>query len=130
MAIKHQWVSPEKIIYLAFHGNLDVEGVQEADRILNEYIEMSTADKVHIIIDDTDISGMPPISSLRALTITNHPKLGWTMIYGNKNAGLRFTTNLATRLLRFNFKMTESFEASIEYLQAIDNAILEIMSPH
>ncbi|MFP4322695.1 MAG: hypothetical protein ACLFTK_09595 [Anaerolineales bacterium] len=123
MAFTQEWILPDKIIYVAFTGELTSQQVSQVDVSLNQALDESTASMVHIVINDSGITAMPSITSLRSLTVASHHKLGWVVIYGNKNKGLRFTTNIATHLLGFKFMFTESYADAMQKLSDNDPSL-------
>lgn len=128
MPYEIKWLIPNEIILERFYGVFTAEEVEAADMQIIALLEGSPRETIHTIVDDADIEQMPPITALSKLKSARHDKLGWTIIYGQKNLGLRFTTTLANKILRFKVMVVDDFEGAIAKIRQLDPSVTGVVA--
>jgi|GEM_PF-2238313 len=120
MPYELKWILPEYILFQHLHGEYSASEVGECDAKTVELMEGSPQKHVHLIIDDANITQMPPVTALAKVKSSRHDKLGWTIVFGNKSVGMRFTTTLANRILGFKMIIVPTYEEAVEKLYELD----------
>jgi len=115
-----KWLIEDYVILERFWGVFTADEVAAADACVITLIEHSPQATVHAIIDDTQIIQMPPITALGKIKSAQHPKLGWSIIFGNKRQGLHFVTLLANNILRFQLRFAPTCDSALNKLYELD----------
>jgi len=115
-----KWLIEDYIVSQRFWGVFTADEALAADARVIELLEHSPQTTVHAIVDDAQVTQMPPVTALAKVKSSRHDKLGWTVIFGNKSAGMRFTTKLANRILGFKMLITPTYQEAIEKLYELD----------
>jgi hypothetical protein len=125
MPITHQWIIPQRVIYVRWYGEITIADAQDANRNTAQFIEEGIA-PVHMLRDDSAITKIPPVTPrqlLDALHAVRDPRFGWAVNIGHSNALVRTLTDLYSKFTRIRIHRAETLEEALNFLKQADESL-------
>jgi hypothetical protein len=123
MPYEFAWHTPDQILVVKVIGNISDQEVLATDTVFKDYLESSSADKVHVIFDDTQVQNVPKTAIFAKLTWGQHPKVGWVLSVGLRTSWHRFIAQFMTQYFGFRGRMYPSMEAALAHLYEMDDRL-------
>lgn len=87
-------------------------------------------DKVHVFVDSTEMTKLPPLTELKGgqiLSYMRQPNCGWTVVVGNrKNVFLNILSKFLTSVSHVNLYMADSLEKGVNLLKQVDPSLTDL----
>lgn len=127
MPTQSSWYLQDRIVLVRAIGKLTTDEMLADDRTLvNNFLNKTKAEKVHIIFDNSKATGSPPIWAFRKLKFHKHPKAGWTVTFGG-NKFINFMASIAAQISNRSLRMFNSLDECLAHLKQIDKSLLEVL---
>ena len=111
------WYKPEHILFMKTPRAVTEEDIRTIDTQAHEYMTQAQSKRVHVIIDDTEMESMPGLLVTQTLQTLRHPKMGWTVVVGQKNKVFRMMYTITCHLMRLPVYLADNIEEAIAFLQ-------------
>jgi hypothetical protein len=125
MPITHQWIIPQRVIYVRWYGEISIADAHEANRNTARFLEEGIA-PVHMLRDDSAITKIPhvtPRQAFDALKAVRDPRFGWAVNIGYSNALVRNLINLYSKFTRIRIHRVEKLEEALAFLKQADESL-------
>jgi len=120
MPVRVEWYLEDRIIWLHSSGVVTAEEAQGVDPELVALFDQSSAEQVHVIVDNSEAERMPAPTAFMSLQWPKHPKLGWSVVYGEKRKMIKFITATVAQLFKAHTRIVETFDEAVDALQLLD----------
>ena len=127
MPTQSSWYLQDRIVLVRSIGNMTTDEMLADDRTLvNNFLNKTSAEKVHIIFDNTKTTGSPPIWAFRKLKFHKHPKAGWTVAFGG-NKFINFMATIAAQLSNRHLRLFSTLNECLAYLKQVDESLMDLL---
>jgi hypothetical protein len=123
MSYQTSWLIQDKVVIEKFWGDFSDNDVQSWEQEMITLLEQSPASKVHFLLELAEVRDMPSIGSIRQMTVTHHPKLGWVVIHGLRHRYVRALLLFTLLLFNLHYKIVEDEDEALEFLQTLDASL-------
>lgn len=128
------WLVEDQVIYVHNVGDLTADDFREVDRQiisrLRSTFEKDPSQKVHVFVDNTDLTKLPKLSELeggRILKYLKENNTGTTIVIGYKsNPFLKVLSPFLTHVMGASLSMTDTLENGIIELRRLDQSITDL----
>lgn len=130
MPFKYHWYIEGQIIYAELWGDQTLEELHTSNNEMIANLEQSNGRFIHVIINDAKLLSIPlSLPKIqKVLTYTKHPNLGWAVMIGEKEKGLKdsvqdFMIIMIAKLARARYIRLKTFEDALSHLHKVDQTI-------
>ena len=122
------YLLPDKILYVPLNGHLSLDELCRIGKHTIHLAENSPTPPVHFIIDETNLQDIPRHlpSLIKTTNWLGHPKIGVVVLYGAQNQLIRFVTATIAQFAGAQFRLANSFNESVAYLQVLDDSLPDL----
>ncbi len=113
------WYNPQKVVFLKSVGTISEADAAAADIQIQEFLSRSREDRVHIFIDDGEAGSLPGISVTTALATLKHPKMGWTVVVGQKDKVYRMMYTITCHLRGRPLYFADTLEEAARFIEKV-----------
>lgn len=120
-----EWYVPDQILFVKHWGATQADEVREQMTLMNQQLELSPAESIHVIIDLSGVTKALKVKDFQKAFAhyKTHPKYRWTMMVGQKDPLVRFASTVATTLFRAPLRAFNTNSEAVEFLKSIDPMI-------
>lgn len=125
------WYIEGYVIYMKSSGTVTTPELISVNSAITALLnEETTAARVHMIVDDTDLKGhdVGIREVMEQITIMNHPKLGWTVQFGYTNSAMKFIATVVAQFSKVRYRRAETFEDALALLKSVDSMLQDKMA--
>jgi len=130
MPMQQDWYVDQRVAFVRFWGEITVHDVVEALDISARLVDEGAQPHVHFLHDWTEINNFPTniiqIRQKSNVALEDEEKLGWMVVYGLDNRLLRFISQTVLQVFGIRFRMFETQEEAIAFLNEIDPTLPSI----
>ncbi|MEO1287819.1 MAG: hypothetical protein AAFV93_08620 [Chloroflexota bacterium] len=127
MGIQCGWYLSDQVIYINFYNHVTLEEFDAMNRILEEMLMSSWADRVHIIQDESNIKSAPPHFGrlLRENVIARGLVNGCVLSIGkhSEHNVMKFISTAVTTLSNTRYRRFYHRAEAEAYLEAVDPSV-------
>src|SRR5690606_35059307 len=84
MGIHPSWYLEGRIVSLKLTGALVENQLIALDKLITTYLRAGTAPQVHLMLDISELTALPPLMALSRMNFLRHHRNGWWMIVGGR----------------------------------------------
>ena len=92
------WLIEDIVILGKVWGTNALEGLQEYNDDVNNFLDASKAEKVLLVYDGRAAEGMPPLRAFQSFTFPKHPRFKGVIVLRSMNPFLNFIASAATQI--------------------------------
>src|SRR5215204_5278930 len=102
MPYEISWLVENQVIHIVINGDVTIDTITALSKAIAQYIEISDALLVHLLIYDKAVQSSPKqiLKVLNAAQVLRHSRLGWFIIYGSDNKLFKFITQMLSQLIK------------------------------
>jgi hypothetical protein len=127
MPSETRWLLEDRILFSHHSGVMSDEDIQKMDAETLAYLEASSAQLVHHIIDSRAITKAASIRQTMQVKAPYHPRTGWVITIGaSQNPLVRFLTALVTSATKLRYREVATFEDALALLQQLDTTLPDL----
>jgi hypothetical protein len=121
MPITAQWAIEERLIEVKSVGEVETADALQVGREIVQLLDASTSDKVHLIIDESQLKNMNiQLSGLSELTMIKHPRVGWIVTWGSQqNAFFSFLQTMVAQMAGLNWRKFNTEAEARQFVEAL-----------
>jgi|GEM_PF-1693821 len=130
MPFEHKWLIEDQVVYSRLWGDQTLKELEDSNTQILSFLEQSDRSVVHVIVNDKELKALPMslIQTQKILTYTKHPKLGWAILVGDKEAGIKdsvkdFMITMVAKISRARYLRVKTFDEAVAHLNAVDTTI-------
>lgn len=112
------WYVPDRIVLFCLIGDLTMEDIAAINGVVQDYVDSSTSDIVHLIYDDSQLGELlgPLPTIVEALTVLRDPRVQWVLAAGQVDAGKNFTGVVIAQKYGVKHRRFDRVEEAATYL--------------
>lgn len=129
MAYQFQWLYEDQIAFVTMSGEFDAEQIACYVKDMLNFLDQSTAEKVHFVESMTDlqkVSMSAIFAAKHGKEILSHPRMGWLVAYGLQSKSVNVVVTMLTQVFRYNFRSVATFEDAIVLLKRQDLTLSDL----
>ncbi|MEM6282086.1 MAG: hypothetical protein AAF787_07830 [Chloroflexota bacterium] len=122
MPVNVEWLIPDKIILVKTTGNMNLEVMRVGGEIIHEMLDASSANRVHVMGDETEVTGVEAnaLKITRTVTWLRHSRLGYTVSFGSINPLMKVVTNVGSSIAGMRYRRVDSMDEALMFLAEAD----------
>ncbi|MEO1288971.1 MAG: hypothetical protein AAFV93_14495 [Chloroflexota bacterium] len=122
-----EWYVANKVVLVTLSGDVTVKELTELNKIIVDDYLTGTSNKVHLVINGTDITKLP--NDLFGITkaskpLMDSPNIGSSIYVNFLNSILGFLANAATQIVGQPYKMVKSMDEADAVLGNLGVAVV------
>lgn len=84
MSATPSWFIEGRIIHLKLADVVLESQLSALDKLMMSFLRAGTAPQVHLIVDVSELTALPPIAALSRMNFLRHHRQGWWVIIGKR----------------------------------------------
>ena len=127
------WYVPDHVVFVHNVGDLTGDDFRHVDKQIIELMRAAQEkgiDKVHVLVDSTEMKGLPHVRELeggRILKYMAEPCCGWSIVVGYRNNPfLRILSRLLTSIMDVDLYMADTLSKGTSFLKQIEPSLKDI----
>jgi hypothetical protein len=127
------WYIPDKIVFVHNVGDLTADNFRQVDQQIISFMQAAQekgVDKVHVLVDSTEMRRLPPIRDLengRILKYMAESNCGWTIVVGYRNNPfLSILSRLLASVMKVNLYMADTLSKGISLLRQLEPSLTQM----
>ncbi len=122
MAYEVQWYIEKQIQYVRFWNELTIEDFRAELEVSRKMMDTSDRPLVHVIIDVNDVTKSIGLKEMAMVMAGRepHPRGGWTILVGQKDAMMKFASSVGRQLLKLRQRNFDTVQEALDFLRDID----------
>lgn len=126
MPVEVRWFVKNRVVLALGYGKVNRQENDDSDRQVLELLSQGTP-PVHVLMDVSHVEDFPQYTMNERMSVfqnmANHPNLGWAALCGTTNPIVRFMSAVVTRLTGVRFRLFETFDEGLQFLQEQDDSV-------
>ncbi len=125
-----EWYIEGQVLYGAIWGVQTLDELKQSNALMVGYLDSSDGRLIHMIMSDQNLEKLPVslAQTQNILTYTKHPNLGWAIMVGDKEKGLKgaaedFLITFLAKLARARFIRFKTVDEALQHLREVDATI-------
>ncbi len=129
MPSETRWFLEHRILLSLHSGVMSDEDILKMDAETIAFLEASSAQLVHHIIDSRAITKAASIRQTMKVKAPYHPRTGWVITIGaSKNPLVRFLTALVTSSTKIRYRDAATLPEALALLQSLDITLPDLVA--
>lgn len=127
------WYVEDKVIFVHNVGDLTGDDFHHVDTQIIDLMESSQiadSEKIHIVVDSTEMGKLPPLRDLeggRILKYMKETRCGWTIVVGYvENPFLSILSRLLTSVMGVDLYMAKTLPTAVGLLKQIEPSLSDL----
>lgn len=135
MPTSQDWLLENHVVQVKFWGDVTPEEVGQAFSLSAHFLKIGQGTKIHFLHDWQDWERFPTnIFAIRKhlqvdITDNERRKLGWMVVYGNKNRILEFVSHVVLQIVNVPFRTFKTRDEAIHFIEKMDHFLSDGMLP-
>ena len=130
MPCELKWYLQDRVLLQRLSGVVTLEDVKASNAQLKTFLASGVA-PTHVIVDLSGVERFPTsLSTIKEFVqpVPNQDILGWVLIFGAKNALLRFLASMVTQLAGENvrMRMLDTLPQAIDFIRKQDETLVNL----
>lgn len=130
MPCELKWYLQDRVLLQRLSGVVTLEDVKVSNAQLKTFLASGVA-PTHVIVDLSGVERFPTsLSTIKEFVqpVPNQDILGWVLIFGAKNALLRFLASMVTQLAGENvrMRMLDTLPEAIDFIRKQDETLVNL----
>lgn len=129
MPYKYEWLIEGQLVSAEIWGDQTMDELVESNAFLVDKLDHSDR-LIHVIMTDAKLESVPTnlVQLQKVMTYTSHPKMGWVVMYGEKDQGIKdsvqdFLIIMLAKLARLRYIRFKTFDEAVEHVRKTDQSI-------
>ena len=124
MGIHPSWYLEGRILSLKLTGALSENQLITLDKLMTTYLRAGTAPQVHLMLDISELTSLPPIMALSRMNFLRHHRNGWWMIIGGRaGSSIHNTLHLLSDTYQIQYADKADESTARTFLHAVDPTV-------
>lgn len=120
-----EWLVPHHVIHTSYSSDPDLPC--NPDEPVLEWLNISSAETVHLIVDVHNLKQLPPTLQIMQLQWPRHPKIGWVVLVGAKSITMQATVQMAAQLFQRKHHFASTLTEAVQFLKSIDSDVATVL---
>jgi hypothetical protein len=122
------WLVEGQIILWKGKGQVSEADLQAAAEVFTKMLDSSPHQYVHLLADDTETTHYADPRAYAQMKSATHEKIGWIVVYGQKQKLFRFFTAIIAQLTKLRIRTVQTRGEALAYLWEIDNTLPDMLA--
>ncbi len=124
MGIHPSWYIEGHVLSVKLNGTLSEAQLAGFDKLMTAFLRAGTAPQVHLLIDVSELTALPPIMALSRMGFLRHHRHGWWMIIGGRSgSAIHSTLHLITDSYQIQYADKADESSALRFLAAVDPSV-------
>jgi hypothetical protein len=129
MPITVDWYLDGRVMKIEMVGAFSVDDLIGAASQAVALVESTDTPLVHCVLDNThigDTSASLADINRASQPMLKHERMGWVLVYGNNSQMTRFTGNIVAQISRTRYRMYDTLDDALDFLQKMDKQLPDL----
>ena len=124
MQYNHRWLIENHVVeFTMTEPPLNGSEMYEINNVLLGYLDQSTAEQVHVLVDSRQEKSSIKIMVFAEGTFFSHSKLGWFVLIVDQQPAQDVSASIVARKMGIKYHSVGSVEDAMEFLQQKDEIL-------